>query len=104
MTSREPTASAVAPLRPPKDRLQGPTSRTGPTIEKASAAQVAAMMIRVFMGFTSRSLSASIGDVLGSYFSGQITRSQIDYCSFLNKSWKMSWAQVRPRAYTSHPR
>jgi hypothetical protein len=23
-------------------------------------------------------------------FSGQITRSQIDYCSFLNKSWKMS--------------
>jgi hypothetical protein len=36
---------------------------------------------------------------LGSYFSGQITRPYIDYCSFLNKSWKMSWVQVRPRAY-----
>ena len=30
----------------------------GPAIEKASAAQVAAMMIRIFMGFTSMSLSA----------------------------------------------
>jgi hypothetical protein len=30
----------------------------GPAIEKASAARVAAMMIRVFMGFASISLSA----------------------------------------------
>jgi hypothetical protein len=31
---------------------------TGPTIEKASAAQVAAMMVRIFMGLTPMSLSA----------------------------------------------
>jgi Fe-S-cluster containining protein len=42
-------------------------------------------------------------DVLGSYFSGQITQSYTDYCSFLNKSWKTRWAQVRPRACTSVP-
>src|SRR6476620_10462480 len=30
-------------------------------------------------------------------FSASITRSWIEYCSFLNKSWKMSWPQVRPR-------
>src|SRR3979411_1584752 len=44
-----------------------------------------------------------MADVLGSYFSGQITRSSIDDSSFLNKSWKMSWPQVRPRACTSAP-
>ncbi len=28
---------------------------------------------------------------------------QIRYCSFLNRSWKISWPQVRPRACTSAP-
>src|ERR1019366_8423572 len=42
-------------------------------------------------------------DVLESFYSGQITRSQIDYCCFLNKSWKMSRPQVWPRACTSAP-
>ena len=27
----------------------------------------------------------------------------IDYGSFLNRSWKMSWPQVRPRACSSAP-
>jgi hypothetical protein len=44
-------------------------------------------------------------DVLGSYFSSQITRSWIAYCSFLNKSWKMSGPRRgRVRAPATHPR
>ncbi len=36
-------------------------------------------------------------------FPRQITQWTIAYCSFLNKSWKMSLPQVRPRACTSAP-
>src|SRR5580693_7779540 len=52
------------------------------------------------------SLTSSVSDLVGRsepFFSGQITRWTIDYCFFLNKSWKMSRPQVRPRACTSAP-
>src|ERR1022692_2644840 len=52
------------------------------------------------------SLTSSVSELIGRFGTillGQITRSQIDYCSFLNKSWKMRRPQVWPRACTSAP-
>src|SRR5579859_4213001 len=50
-------------------------------------------------------LHQSVSDIVErfvSYRARQITRSR-NYCCFLNRSWKMSGPQTRPRACTSKP-